>query len=190
MTNKNLKKKIISALMIGSVITSLGVTSFASTTNQGQNKQIVNQNKEKGLGCMENKNVQSQMEQQLKKSEIFTDSEIQNIKTYLESKKTEMQKDRQSMRNKTEEQRKTYFEARKEKREQMINGLVTEKIITQAQLDKLKEIMPQPQMRGEHKMKGQGNCNGQGKDNGMGKNGNKMKNKVNEMNKSNRQNNK
>ena len=101
-----------------------------------------------------------------------------------------MQKDRQSMRNKTEEQRKTYFEARKEKREQMINGLVTEKIITQAQLDKLKEIMPQPQMRGEHKMKGQGNCNGQGKDNGMGKNGNKMKNKVNEMNKSNRQNNK
>ncbi len=158
MTKNSLKKKVITGVLLGSVITSLGMTAFASNLNQGQNgenSQNMNMKKDAGLKNMENKrgqqNMEKRMEERLKMTGIFTDSEIQKIMKYLESKKPEMNKVRENFKGKTNEEKKAFFEANKGKRQEMMNGLVSNKIITQAQLDKLKELMPQGKSFGQDK---------------------------------------
>ena len=158
MIKNNLKKKIISAVVLGSVVTSLGITAFASDLNKVQTRgekglqkesrmknnakeNIKGNNKEKTCE-KDNRNGQQRMTECLKKSGIFTDSKIAEIKTYLESKRDEIDKERESLKDKTEEERKAYFEANKDKRQDMMSALVTDGIITQEQLDKLKETMP------------------------------------------------
>lgn len=143
MMKNNLKKKVISGIMVGSVVASLGITAFASDLEQSQTDKKISSSKELGMKFKGNKKDQPRMEENLKESGIFTDSEIEKIKTYLESKKSELDKERKSLKDKTEEERKAYFEANKDKKKDIMSELVTDGFITQAQLDKLKETMPQ-----------------------------------------------
>ncbi len=158
MIKNNLKKKVISGIMVGSVVASLGITAFASDLEQSQTNQKVSSNRGLGMKIKVDKKDQPKMEENLKESGIFTDVEIEKIKTYLESKKAELDKERESLKDKTEEERKAYFEANKDKKQDMMSELVTDGTITQAQLDKLKDTMPQKAF-GDHK----GHERGQGR---------------------------
>ena len=55
MINKNLKKKIISGVMLGSVITSLGIGAFASDLDQTQTSETINSNSDSKVGNRENR---------------------------------------------------------------------------------------------------------------------------------------
>ena len=79
----------------------------------------------------------------IQESGIFSDNEIAQIKEYLEEKKIEKNKERESLKDKTEEERKVYFEQNKGQKKDIISELVSNDIITQEQADKLKETMPQ-----------------------------------------------
>lgn len=85
----------------------------------------------------------------LQESGILTADEITKVKAYLEQKKSEREADFEAVKNMTEEERATYFEAHKPKKAELGSELVSEGIITQSQADKLKELMPRPE-RGPH----------------------------------------
>ena len=154
MTNKNLKKKIISGVILGSIIASLGVGVFASELNQTETEQTVSSSRNCEMNNKGNKKNQHRMHQTLKESGIFTESETEEIKTYLESRKAEMNKDRESLKYKTEEERETYREENRVNKEKIMNELVTNGTITQAQLDQLKKTMPQDKLLGRNKRHG------------------------------------
>lgn len=142
MTNKNLKKKIISGVILGSVIISLGVGAFASELNQRETKHMVSSNRG---SKMQNKGKRNEprMKENLKESGIFTESEIEEITTYLENRKIEMNKERENLKNKTKEEKRACHEKNKDHKENIMNELVTNGTITQDQLDQLKEKLPQ-----------------------------------------------
>lgn len=160
MIKNNLKKKIISALALGAVVTSLGMTAFASDLNQEPTTGKANSQGQSNMGSKGNGGNREKRQGKgsgecLEQAGIFDAEKIEEIKTYLDSKREERQEDRGSFRDKTEEERKAHFEAKENERQEAMNGLVTEGIITQEQLDTLKETMPQKkamqQRRGQNR---------------------------------------
>ncbi|AFS79336.1 hypothetical protein Curi_c23340 [Gottschalkia acidurici 9a] len=240
MIKNNLRKKVISGILAGSVITSLGVTAFASELNQSKvepDKSIVSeykQNKVKHKGNFEeilNKlvaedkitqekadSVKSYLEtnreesknnkreesedikimskidviedlvgagilsseeanlireaqqeyrqqkqedkfKELEESDLFTSSEISKIKSYIEDKKAEQDKELEALKDKTEEERKAYFEENKDKKRDMLSDLVSQGIISEEQRTALKEIFSQDRPFGKFEGKQRGSEN-------------------------------
>jgi polyhydroxyalkanoate synthesis regulator phasin len=149
MMNLKTRNRIISAVIAGSVVLSLGGIAFAETSNSaasGTARTEQRGNWEKG-SFRRGQKAPMQKNGSMFKS-FVTDGTISQeqadkideyIKTKMEAKKAEFEQ----MKDKTKEEREAFFEQQKTEKQDMLDEIVKANIITQDQLDKIKAKMPQ-----------------------------------------------
>ncbi|MDP4117940.1 MAG: hypothetical protein Q8873_01975 [Bacillota bacterium] len=150
------KIKLISGILAGVMILSVGAMAYAANSNsnsadKGRKIQMVGEKPGNAFGFKSNLS-------KLVTAGIITQEQSDKILQYLKDRQAEMKTEREKIASMTKEERKAYFEENKDsaKPGNMLEGLVTASIITQEQSDKISQYLKdrQTEMKAEREKSG------------------------------------
>jgi hypothetical protein len=148
MLNKITKTKIITGLLLASIVVSTSVTVLASesTNTSGTNNAPAYGEKFKEAKRFKHNfsadNLKKELDPLVKDGTI---NEVQatQIVDYFKAKEAEWKVEKEKIKNMTEAQRKTYFEQKKSSgRPDVFKDLVEKNIVNQTQADAIKKVLP------------------------------------------------
>ncbi len=148
-----LKKVLISSLLSGSIMLSVGTvaanaSNFRNATFCAQyniklvedNKKIIQEEALKPRGYKQGGKFSKALNT-LIENKVITKDKAEEIKTYLEKNKEERKEIHDKIKNMTEEERKEYFKNSKKERKGIIEKMVQDGIITKEQGTELRKAL-------------------------------------------------